>query len=348
MNRYILSLVGLLTLGFLACGHHTATSEGALSTIPIPAISGDAVYVVNGGDSSISVINPLTNQVLGTIAIQNGMFPHHIYLSADRASLLVAIPGVDLSAGHGGELHSTQGAVLVLEATTGKTLAATRLAMMNHNAIYSPDGTEVWTSQMMAPGQVLVLDAKTLATKQSIAVGDMPAEVTFSRDGKYAFVANGMSDSVTVIDPVTKKVVKTIPVGKNPVGPWPGSDGMMYTDNEDGMSLSAIDATSLVVVRTYALGFMPGMVATVGPSELWITNSDDGKVVFNTTTLDKKTGEVATGAGAHGLVLSADGKTAYVTNQGADTVSVLDTAARMVKATLAVGKKPNGLVFRSR
>ena len=109
------------------------------------------------------------------------------------------------------------------------------------------------------------------------------------------------------------------------------------------------DHTHLLAgVPRRAVDLRPGMVATVGPSELWITNSDDGKVVFNTTTLDKKTGEVATGAGAHGLVLSADGKTAYVTNQGADTVSVLDTAARMVKATLAVGKKPNGLVFRSR
>lgn len=347
MKQNALSLVCLLSLGLLACGH-ASTPEGTLSTIPIPVVTGDALFVVNGGDNSLSVIDTANNKVSGTIAIQNGMFPHHIYLSADRSSLLVAVPGIDLSGGHATESHAVKGAVLLLDATTGKTLAAVRLDMMNHNAIFSPDSTEVWTSQMMMPGSVLVLDAKTLKTKQSITVGDMPAEVTFSRDGKYAFVANGMSNSVTVIDVATKQVVKTITVGKEPVGPWPGSDGVMYTDNEEGMSISAIDAASLTVVRTYDLGFMPGMVATAGPGELWVTNSDDGKVVFNSTTMDKKTGEVATGAGAHGLAFSADGKAAYVTNQGADTVSVIDAASRTVKATIPVGKKPNGLVFRAR
>jgi len=40
-----------------------------------------------------------------------------------------------------------------------------------------------------------VLDATTLATKQTITVGDMAAEISFSKDGKYAFVANGMSNA---------------------------------------------------------------------------------------------------------------------------------------------------------
>lgn len=332
-------------------GHpvHGSHSEGgdAPSTTAIAPVSADAVYVVNGGDDSISVIDAGANRVSATITVRDGTFPHHVYMSADRYMLLVALPGMDLSGGHHVEAEGMRGAVLLLEAATGRTLAAARLEAMNHNAIFSPDGREVWTSQMTMPGSVLVLDVGTLQTRHRIAVDDMPAEVTFSPDGRYAFVANSMSESVTVIEAATKRIVRTIDVGKGPIGAWPGRDGVMYVDNEQGRSISAIDSRSLAVVRTYDLGFTPAVVATGPAGELWVANSDDGNVVFFATATCQKLGELATGAGAHGVAFSADGETAYVTNQGAGTVSVIDAASRTVKCTITVGKKPNGVLFRS-
>jgi len=321
-----------------------------LGSTPIAAVSGPALYVVNGGDHSISVLDPASERVVGTVVLSGITWPHHIYLSGDGSKMLVAVPNMDLSGGHGTDNDMNKGDVFLLDSSTGATIAARELEMMNHNAVFSPDGTEIWTSQMMMPGMVLVLDAQTLATKQSIDVGDMPAEVTFSKDGKRAFVANGMSDSVSVIDAATKKVMQTIPVGKDPVGPWPGVDGIMYTDCEQGKSISAIDPTSMSVVRTYNLGFTPGMVATPpGVSgELWVTDEDDGKVVFNMTTQDKKMGELAVGAGAHGVTFAPDGKTAYITNQSAGTVSVVDVATHALRKTITVGAKPNGIVYRVR
>lgn len=321
------------------------------TTVPIAAITYDALFVVNGGSNSISVINASTNAVAGTIALKNASFPHHLNLSADRAALVVAVPGMDLSGGHegGGDGGMMKGAILKLDALTGETKAARMLDAPNHNGIFSPDGKEIWTSQMMMmPGMVLVLDATTLATKQTIDVGDMPAEVTFSRDGGYAFVANGMSDSVTVINAATKAVTKTIAVGVNPVGAWSGANGVMYVDNETGKSLTAIDATSLAVLRTYNLGFMPGMAATAPNGELWVTDTDSGKVVFYSATADTKLGELATGTGAHAIAFSGDGKTAYVSNQLAGTVSVIDITARSVTKSIAVGSKPNGMLFRAK
>jgi DNA-binding beta-propeller fold protein YncE len=82
-----------------------------------------------------------------------------------------------------------------------------------------PDGSEIWTSQMQDRGQVLVYDAATLTLKNTIAVGRQPAEITFSADGKTAFVANGMDDNVMAIDPGHLKPVKaTLPVGPRPGG----------------------------------------------------------------------------------------------------------------------------------
>ncbi len=324
-------------------------ASGEPSSSPIPAVTYDALFVVNGGSHSISVINATTHEVAGTVVLRNVSFPHHINMSPDRTAIVVAVPGMDLSGGHGGGGHGsgvTPGALLRLDALTGETKAARRLDAPNHNGIFSPDGREVWTSQMQMAGRVLVLDAVTLATRQAIVVGDMPAEVTFSKDGRSAFVANSMSNDVTVIDVVTKRVSKTIPVGAGPVGAWMGSDGVMYVDNEVGRSITAIDATSLKTVRTYDLGFMPGMAATAPNGDLWVTDSVNGKVSFYSTATGTKLGEIPAESGAHAIAFSGDGRSAYVSNQTAGTVSIIDLATRAVTRTVGVGTQPNGMVFR--
>ena len=175
----------------------------------------------------------------------------------------------------------------------------------------------------------------------------MPAEVTISKDGDLIFVANTMSNNVTVIDIATKAVLKTIPVGAGPVGAWTGSDGVMYVDNEAGKSLTLIDVASLDTLGIYNLGFMPGMAATAPNGELWVTDSENGKLVFFSTGTRTKLGELPTGAGAHAIAFASDGKTGYVSNQTAGTVSVIDIATRAVTKTIVVGAKPNGMVFRS-
>jgi YVTN family beta-propeller protein len=46
-------------------------------------------------------------------------------------------------------------------------------------------------------------------------------------------------------------------------------------------------------------------------------------------------------------VVSDDGTRAFIANIVDDTVSVIDTATRKVVDNIAVGKRPNGITFRS-
>jgi YVTN family beta-propeller protein len=342
--------VGCIGSSSTTGGSQDADGASLPSSVSIAAVDYDALYVINGGDSSISVINTATNKVVSTIMLQNAMYPHHIYMSSDRSSLLVAIPGMDLSQGHGDVAQQmNRGAVLKLDAKTGTTLASRTLDGMNHNAIFSPDGKEVWTSQMEMPGSILVLDGMTLKTTATLAVGDMPEEVTFSADGRLGFVANGMSNNVSVVDPTAKAVVKTVPTtGQGPVGAWPGSAGEMYVDNEQSGSLDVIDTTMLMITRTYNLQFTPGMAAVAPNGELWVSDGTNGKVVYFSANSTSKAGEVATAAGAHLIVFSNAMGKAYVTNQLANSVSVINPVSHVVEATIPVGSKPNGALFRAR
>ncbi len=329
-----------------ACGHDAAMGDPG--TVPIDPITSDALFVVSGSDSAITVIDTMTDEVRGTIVLLEVEYPHHIYLSADRATLLVAVPGSDLSGGHGGgggHGGAPAGAVLSLDATTGALRLARRLPSPNHNAVFAPDG-RVWTSQISSPGKVLILDPTTLATGAEVMVDDGPAEVTFAESGTYGFVANTDSDSVTILDASTGAVVETLSVGDAPVGAWPGTDGRMYVDNEAGKSISVIDPRTRSIVGTFALGFTPGLAAIAPGGELWVTDTDGGKLVFLDAGTGTKRGELATGAGAHAIAFTADGAKAYVSNQAAGTVTAVDVATRSVLKTIAVGSKPNGLVFR--
>ena len=64
--------------------------------------------------------------------------------------------------------------------------------------------------------------------------------------GPRAFVTNEKSNDVTVIDLLTAKVVKTIPVGQRPRGVSASPDGTrVYVSNSNSNSLSVIDARAL-------------------------------------------------------------------------------------------------------
>lgn len=52
-----------------------------------------------------------------------------------------------------------------------------------------------------------------------------------------------------------------------------------------------------------------------------------------------------TGAGAHGVTTSADGKYVFVTNMFADTLTILDAHTGKVLVDQKVGDIPNGITF---
>lgn len=330
--------------------------------VPDLNINYPAAYVVNGESSTLSVINLTTNEVTNTIQLTDGTgtqmagmnmgkslaYPHHIYLNPSKTQIAIAAPGIDLSAGHAANTMGMIGKVAVLDAVKGVNVKVFDAKGMNHNSIYSPNGKEIWTSQMDDNGKVLIYDAITFNLKNTISVGKEPAEITFSSEGSVAFVANGGSNTVSAINPDTKAIIATIPVGVNPVGAWVGTDGRMYVDNEEGQSVSIIDVKTLKVVETIVLGFIPGFVAyNADMKEMWVTDPNAGKVHWWTKDATRKmvhSGAITTAAGTHAIAFKD--MTAYITNQEAASVSVVDVMQHKLIKNISVGKKPNGIVIK--
>lgn len=315
-----------------------------------------AAYVVNGEDATISVIKLSTNEVSATIPLMATgtdmiMWPHHI--SSHSNHLAIGVPMMDLSAGHSGiSTSGMTGKLVIVDATNGNILKNMSLPKMNHNTIYSPDGTEIWVPQMdEMNSKVLIYDATDYTLKNTINTGMMSAELTFSSDGTKAYVANGDDNSITVINVSTKAIITTIAVGLNPVGAWTGSNNKMYVDNEDGQSISVIDVPTNTVTETVTLGFMPGMATYNGTkNELWVSDPMAGKIHYWTwnagMSMWMTAGVINTGNGTHAVAFTTDGNTAYVTNQSAKSVSVINVTNHTVTKTITVGNKPNGIVLK--
>ncbi|MFT5395818.1 MAG: YVTN family beta-propeller protein, partial [Gammaproteobacteria bacterium] len=67
----------------------------------------------------------------------------------------------------------------------------------------------------------------------------------------YAYITNQGSDSVSVIDTHSNKVIKTIKVGSKPAGVVVSNDSKrVYISNPESHDVSVIDTESLSVIKT--------------------------------------------------------------------------------------------------
>lgn len=323
---------------------HNGTCDDPLN------INYPAAYIVNGGDGTVSVINLTDSKVDDKIGLNGATFPHHVYLSPDKSTLAVAITSTDLSGGHGGHGSGTGDyKVQIIDAITGEIHHEIVTEHLPHNAVFNPSGSELWVSQSAAAGHVLVFKTSDYSKIAEIVVGKMPSEVTFSADGSMVFVANTDDGTVTMIDPAAKTVMQTIIVGQTPVGAWPGADGNMFVDNELDQTISVLNVATGTVTATISLGFKPGYAAYhLHHEELWVSDATNGKVTYykSESGIWTKKGDFITGTGAHAIAFSSDNLSAYVTNQGAGNVSVIDIENHIKTKDIIVGSMPNGIVLK--
>ncbi|MEU2113529.1 beta-propeller fold lactonase family protein [Streptomyces sp. NPDC019507] len=194
-----------------------------------------------------------------------------------------------------------------------------------------------------------------LATAAS-AVMALPADQAAAvPPGIYAYVANNVSDNVSVIDTATNTVAVTIPVGDGSRGVGVTPDGTrVYVANLSSDTVSVIDtATNTVsvidtatntVTATVPVGNLPfGVAVTPDGTRAYVANELDDTVSVIDTATHTVLATVPVGTQPAGVAVTPDGTRAHVANLSSDTVSVIDTATRTVTATVPVGAEPFGV-----
>jgi peptide/nickel transport system substrate-binding protein len=107
-----------------------------------------------------------------------------------------------------------------------------------------------------------------------IPTGIRPADV--ASEAGSLWVANGADDTVTQIDPRSRKVVARIDVGRRPTGVAVGAGGVWVANSVSG-SVSRIDPKTNRVTETVELGEAPQDV-TVAAGSVWVSVQPAPKV----------------------------------------------------------------------
>lgn len=309
-------------------------------------------YVVNGASNNISIIDLNELSVKNIIQMTElGRFPHHINLSADGKKLAVALPEFDFILGHAALHNATdkKGGVAVIDAQNGNTLLKIAVPSVNFNAVFSPDGSEIWSASATHSGEMFVYDANNGTLKSQVTLGADPSEVVFSKDGKYVFVALGESSFVYVINSQTKAIVKTIKVDAFPTNVWAGIDDKIYVENKVARTINIIDTKTLTVVDYLDVAFTPGQIAyNQTLNELWVCQAGENKVAYfeRKNNLWSLKGTIITGNDAHAITFTNDMKRAFVVNQKDNTVSIIDALNHTKTKDISVGSQPNGIVLK--
>lgn len=142
-----------------------------------------------------------------------------------------------------------------------------------------------------------------------VPVGHGSEGFDVSPDGREIWVANAGDGTISIVDPVAKKVTETLEANV------PGANRLKFT--LDGKRV---------------------LVASLGAG---------GLAVFDAETR-KEVKRIDVGRGAAGTVMEPDGKRAFVACSPEDYVAVIDLATLEVTGRIDVGKNPDGEAWAER
>ena len=299
----------------------------------MPALAQPApLFVLNSLDANVSVINPV--DWTETKRIATGKQPHHLYLTPDEKSVIVANALSDTLTFIDPKTAEVQRVIpgildpYQLRFSPDMKWFVTAANRLNHIDIYRWDGSNVtlvkrvgtaktpshlWIdsksttvySTMQDSNELIALDLATQTIKWRTPTGSIPADVYGSADDKLILVGLTGADTVEVFDVSGKQPQRTrmIKTGAGAHAFRALGDGRhVLVSNRVANSISKIDLQTLEVVDNYPA---PG--------------------------------------GPDCIDVSRDGKQIMVTSRWARKLTVIDVATRKIVRQVNVGKSPHGV-----
>jgi DNA-binding beta-propeller fold protein YncE len=182
-------------------------------------------------------------------------------------------------------------------------------------------------------GNVTTIDLNTFETSGEIDVGGgSPRGIGVTADGKWLVIASRDKGDLAVVDLQSRKVIKRIPIGKNP-------EFVRVRGNQ-----------AFVSFEPAAEAGPPPKPGSKEAMELKKKREKDKEEPARIAIVDlkagKKTAEIVGGMETEGIEFSADGKKIIVTNEDDNTVTVHDIASGKLLKTIDTkpyGDRPRGI-----
>jgi len=319
-----------LVLGFAVSP--LATSAAARAQAPSPA---RPILVLNSLDADVSVIDPVTWRVLRRVP--TGKEPHHLYLTPDEKSVIVANAGGNT--------------LTFLDPASGEVQRTLRGIADPYHLRFSPDMK--WF--VIAANRLNHVDIyrwnpaaePPLMLARRIPAGKVPSHLAIDSRSTTAYVSLQDSDELMAVDLATQQPRWTVKVGKTPAD--------LYLTADDRTLLVGLTGDRFVEAWDVS-GAAPVLgkrIATGDGAHAFRAQGDKRHVfvsnrVANTLSLiDTHTltvvAELPGPGGPDCMELMADGRTLLLSSRWARKLTVIDVPTRRVVRQVEVGRSPHGV-----
>jgi YVTN family beta-propeller protein len=213
---------------------------------------------------------------------------------------------------------------------------------------FSPDGRTVYVSiwdEARTITAVGVLDTTSNSMATTIPVRTRPYLGAVTPDGKWLYVPNHDSGTVSVIDTATEVVTTEIEVAPNPHSIEFSHDGTRaYIANHESNVVSVLDTSNNTVLAEVPVDNSPHSVA-VHPTRPLVANVNyaAGTVTMIDTNSEQVVARIPVGRSPQDITWAPDGRFAYTANVDDNTVSVIDADTMTVTATIPTGGSPTSV-----
>ncbi len=306
------------------------SSGAAARTVAAP------IFVLNSMDADVSVIDPTTHTERTRLA--TGKEPHHLYLTPDEKSVIVA--------------NAASDSLTFIDPMTAEIQRTVRQIVDPYHLRFSPDmkwfvtaanrldHIDIYRWQPQQPAAPLALAKRVHAPKT-------PSHLMIDSRSTVVYCTLQDSNELVALDLAAQAVRYTVPVGKMPAD--------LYLTADDRTLL--IGMTGSDVVEAYDVsGAQPKLIKriTTGKGAHAFRARGDKRHVFvsnrvaNTISLlDTQSLSVVDQYTAPGgpdcMEFLADARTLLVTSRWARKLTYIDTVDKRIIRQVGVGRSPHGV-----
>ncbi len=317
---------------------------------------GGTLVVLNKSDGTASLIDRASGRVRATLPVGEG--PHEVATSPDGRRAFACNYGTQTAPGN---------SITVLDLVADEVEATWTFDGWTrpHGIAVSPGGTRVFVTSE-ATQTLRVLDAES-----GKEIAAMPTKarlshmVTLAPAQGRAFVANIGSNTITAVDLERLTPIQNVATGAGPEGIAVTPDGReVWVGNRTGDTISVIDARTLAPITTIEASGFPIRVQISPDGRFALASLAKAGAVAVYSVKDKKelrripVGGEAKNAESRffgsqfgsspvpvGLVITPDGKEAFVACGQTDQILAIDLDTWSVSREIRAGKEPDGMAF---
>ncbi len=303
----------------------------ALSIASTAFAAGPKAYVGNFKDSTVSVIDTAAGSVITTVPVAAG--PDGIVVTRDGRAAYVSGSGAS--------------GVSVIDTATDRVAQTLEVGKGPQGLALTPDGKSVLVA-VNGEDRIAVVDTATRAITATIAI-PKPHTIAVTPDGRFAYVASQEPGHFALarVDLATRAVTATVALEKPPRDLEFGPGGRaLYFTLAGVAAVQVLDPATNTVVAQIATGVSPHIANVFGPAHTGaIVVQGPGELLLFDTATNVATRHIAVGKQPHWVDASADGAWFFVTNEGSNSVTVIEAASGQTRE-IAVGAAPRKIALQ--